>query len=93
MSASDRQLFVDEPGCAAFRAAEPSQIGHLHRAGLLRHHASSTPVVAAKLPRRQRVVQLVSTRLLTLRRPLWPRGRSKCCGKIRARPVSDTGGR
>jgi hypothetical protein len=67
-------------------------MGHLHRAGLLRHHAASAPVVA-KLPRRQRVVQLVSTCLLTVRRPLWPRGRAKCCGKIRARPVSDTGGR
>ena len=76
-------------------AAHVARLGFeaLQRAGLLKRHASSAPVVAAKLPRRQRVVQLVSTRLLTLRRPLWPQGRTKCCGEIRARPVSDTGGR
>jgi hypothetical protein len=41
---------------------------------------AGAPVVVAKLPRRQRVVQLVPTHLLTLRQPLCPRGRAKCRG-------------
>ena len=72
-----------------------SKAGHLHRvlqrAGLLRHHASSAPVVA-KPPRRQCVVQLISTCLLTVRRPLWSRGRAKCCGQSGRDPSATRAG-